>query len=195
MAVSDDFARMQALFGQFQEQIGLLVERIPPDDENAAQLRTLRQLLESKHQELTSAFQAENQRLDREMAELKARMEASKAEAAAMKEARQKEIAAAAAVAPAAETVVDPQLGEKLRALILKELKEPARKPAGPRKAAGEVADMQTSEFSADAGAPPARADAAPKAPAAPPRQPRKPKVGGDSFEWESTDEWENKGM
>src|SRR5262249_55049329 len=62
-----------------------------------------------------------------------------------------------------------------------------------------DVAAMRTNEWATTTGQapptpPPTTTDEiAPPAP--PPRQPKKPKAGGESFEWESSGEWEQKGM
>lgn len=191
MPVEDDFNVMQTRFGEFQQHLDRLQQRLPPGEESRGQLESLRRMLQSRYDEFVATFKAENQRLDSEMAELRARMKASEAEIAELKAARQQQRAAAQAVpVPKPDVPVDPELGKKLREIILKELAEPERRHAAARSAAGEVAEMGTRDFATE----PSPASPSHPAPEKP-RQPRKPKVGEESFEWESSDEWEKKGL
>lgn len=186
-----EFADLEANFKRFQDMLEQLQQQLPPGHEEAVRVQGIREQLDSGFREFAAVCRAEDERLDQEIATLQARLTAAKKQASAAKAARERaESQLRPAAVPEPMPPLDPELGAKLRALLLTEFAAEDRPLAAARKPrTTAVAEMQSNEWSATdvpevADKPPA------PPPPPPPRQPRKPKVGGSSFEWESTDEW-----
>lgn len=190
MAVEDDFANLEARFSEFQSRLARMQAQVPANDEHAVKLKNLSELMQKQFSEFSKAFQQENARLNAERAAAQKQIQKAGDAVKAEKAARDKMLSQAklAADIPAAEAElpVDPELGTRMRALILKEMEVSLEGTPGARSA-GDVAGMESSEWKSETGQP----APTPKVGDKPKPSPRKPKAGNESFEWESTGEWE----